>query len=153
MAINGYTEEQIEIMFNNVIRFIRFDKMSLSEALRQPETPAPETFYKWISNNETRAKDYARACESRADLIFEEILYIADNPQEGTTTKETEKGVEVITGDMIQHRRLQVDARKWILSKMNPKKYGDKLDVTTDGESTNQRPEFVFVNKTRKKGK
>jgi hypothetical protein len=33
-----------------------------------------------------------------------------------------------------QRDRLRVDARKWLLSKMLPKKYGDKLDVTSDGE-------------------
>lgn len=32
-----------------------------------------------------------------------------------------------------QARRLQVDARKWLLSKALPKVYGDKLDVAHDG--------------------
>ena len=39
----------------------------------------------------------------------------------------------------VQQARIQVDARKWILSKMNPKKYGDKIEVdsTIKGEITN----------------
>ena len=35
---------------------------------------------------------------------------------------------------MIEHRRLQVDVRKWMAGKLAPKKYGDKLDVTSAGE-------------------
>ena len=42
--------------------------------------------------------------------------------------------MEITKADMIQHRRLQIDARKWVLAKMNPKKYGDKVDLTSDGE-------------------
>lgn len=41
------------------------------------------------------------------------------------------------TGDMIEHRRLQIDARKWRLSKMAPKRYGDKSALDhrlVDGE-------------------
>jgi len=34
----------------------------------------------------------------------------------------------------MQRSRLRVDVRKWALSKMNPKKYGDKVDHTTGGE-------------------
>ena len=45
---------------------------------------------------------------------------------------------------MLGHRRLQVDARKWMLGKLNPKKYGEKLDVTSDGEKLNT-PSVVNV--------
>jgi hypothetical protein len=34
---------------------------------------------------------------------------------------------------MIEHRRLKVDSRKWFLSKMLPKIYGDKLDLNHSG--------------------
>jgi hypothetical protein len=37
--------------------------------------------------------------------------------------------VQIIEGDMIDHRRLQIDARKWLLAKALPKIYGDKLQV------------------------
>ncbi len=58
------------------------------------------------------ASQYARACEMRADEVFDEMLDIADD-------KEGE----------VNHRRLQVDTRKWVLSRMAPKKYGDKLAI------------------------
>ena len=34
----------------------------------------------------------------------------------------------------VQQNRLRVEARKWIASKLKPKKYGEKVDVTTDGK-------------------
>jgi hypothetical protein len=36
---------------------------------------------------------------------------------------------------------------------MNPKKYGEKLDVTTNDEGLNDRPQFIFVDKSGKKKK
>lgn len=79
------------------------------------------------------AAQYTRAREIGYDRLADELLKIADTPQHGvkTTTKAT--GTETTEGDMIEHRRLQVDARKWMLSKMLPKKYGDKMALT-DGE-------------------
>jgi len=65
--------------------------------------------------------------------LFDEILEIADTPREGTVVKVTEKGTETRTGDMIEHRRLQVDARKWMLAKALPKIYGDKITTELSG--------------------
>ena len=36
---------------------------------------------------------------------------------------------------MLGHRKLQIDTRKWMLSKMLPKIYGDKLELTGDKEN------------------
>lgn len=83
-------------------------------------------------------KQYARAKEESADAMAEDILDIADTPRIGTVTKTKPDGsVETREGDMIEHRRLQVDARKWLASKLKPKKYGDRVDLTnSDGSLT-----------------
>lgn len=81
--------------------------------------------------NNTRAR-----AETRQAHLFDEIIEIADTPVLGEKRKVTENGVEVTESDMIEHRRLQIDARKWALGKMNPKKYGDKVGIdhsNTDG--------------------
>lgn len=69
-------------------------------------------------------------------------MAIADTPLEGEKTEEgsTEKGSfsKTIRGDMIEHRRLQVDTRKWALARMFPKKYGDRINqqlTGADGET------------------
>jgi hypothetical protein len=49
----------------------------------------------------------------QADALFDDINYIADTPQKGIKTITKAGVVETIEGDMIEHRKLQVDARKW----------------------------------------
>ena len=75
---------------------------------------------------------HARARDAYADVKFDEILHIADTPLLGKkTVTKADGGKEIIEGDMIEHRRLQIDARKWVLARLAPKKYGDmnKLEV------------------------
>lgn len=93
-------------------------------AVRQacPEIMSLDKFYQLLKDNPELAKRYAHACEARADTIFDEIIDIA----EGSASFDEPVNV--------QRDRLKIDARKWVLSKLAPKKYGDKIDVTSDGE-------------------
>lgn len=101
---------------------------SLKQICESEGTPARSTVHKWLADDAALADRYARACEVRADHIFDEILHIADTPVSGVKIKTDGEGkTETTEGDMIEHRRLQVDARKWALARMQPKKYGDKL--------------------------
>lgn len=118
--------------FDRICAWIE-EGQSLRWCLRQEGTPSSSTFYEWLDSDEKLSKQYARATELRAEAIFEEILEISDTTEEGTTIQETDNGTKVTKGDMIQHRRLKVDARKWMLSKMVPKKYGDRLGLDHSG--------------------
>jgi hypothetical protein len=98
--------------------------------------PSRRVFNEWLRDDDGLSTQYAYACEKRADAIFEDILAIADDT---TRDKKTSKDGEDITdNEVIQRSRLRVDARKWMLSKMNPKKYGDKIDMTTGGDKIQQ---------------
>lgn len=99
------------------------------------------------------AAQYTRAREIGYERLSDEILQIADTPKIGSKTVKKETGTETTRGDMIEHRRLQVDARKWMLAKMLPKKYGDKMqqDITiTDNTPMADR---MKVARDRAKGK
>jgi len=100
-------------------------------------------FLKWVEKNPENIHRYARAKEKQIDLMAERIIEIADTPQEGITITEKPNGVEISKGDMIQHRRLQIDTRKWLMAKLVPKKYGERLDLTTQGESINKAPTTI----------
>ena len=95
----------------------------------------PSTFLLWVSESPELAEQYARAMQVRADTHFSEIIEISNTPSPGTVETLKEWGVEVKTADMIEHRRLQIDARKWCIARMNPRKYGDRtaLEVAGDG--------------------
>ena len=99
------------------------------------QMPDMRTIFRWLDAHEDFRQQYARARDMQADTLADEILHIADNTQSGIKTKTTNKGVEIMEGDMIEHRRLQVDARKWIASKLKPKKYGDKVTHSGDPDA------------------
>lgn len=129
-----YSKKEIEKVFDNILEDIEQGK-SLRQVLRNENKPSSRTFFKWLDNDENKVKRYARACSLRADSMFDDMIDISDTTEEGTTITESDKGIFTNTGDMIQHRRLKIDTRKWILSKMNPKKYGDSKQIKlTDGE-------------------
>lgn len=111
-----------------------------------PESmPAISTFYKWLREHEEFSKQYARACEERTEAMAEDILDIADDGTNDYITRENKDGVEyeVVNSDAIQRSRLRVDTRKWLMSKMKPKKYGDKVDVTSGGEKITSAPLII----------
>lgn len=107
---------------------------SLHTIAKTEGMPSPATVCDWLAKDSLFAEQYARAREAQADKMAAEILAIADTPVIGVKTKTNEKGeVETTEGDMIEHRRLQVDARKWLAARMAPKKYGDKVENTVTG--------------------
>ena len=103
--------------------------------MKDSTLPDFSTLLEWVSVDEIKSKQYARAMEIRGELLFEEMLEIADTTEEGTVIETDDQGrIKERVGDMLGHRRLRVDTRKWYLSKLNPKKFGDKTDLTSGGE-------------------
>lgn len=95
----------------------------------------PSTFLLWVSNDSALAEQYARAMQVRADTHFSEIVEISDKQEIGTVETTKEWGAEIKTADMVEHRKLRIDARKWVIARMNPRKYGDKLELAGNTES------------------
>jgi hypothetical protein len=110
------------------------DGESLRAICEGEKMPAESTVRLWALNDvHGFAARYARARELGYLALGDEIIHISNTPQIGTKSKTDDTGkTEVTEGDMIEHRRLQVDARKWFLSKVLPKVFGDKLDVTVE---------------------
>lgn len=96
------------------------------------EMPVRSTVYLWLARHQEFSDMYARAREEQADTLADEIVAIADTPLLGVKTKTGKDGVEITEGDMIEHRRLQVDARKWVAAKLKPRKYGDRATHEVD---------------------
>ena len=122
----------------STVQFI-LTELSTGKSLRQildnnDELPARKTFYEWLANDKELSNHYANTCELRADIIFDEMIDIADDTSNDTIYSESG---EKVNSEWINRSRLRIDTRKWILSKMNPKKYGDKTDITTNGKDVN----------------
>lgn len=103
---------------------------SLLKICADDHLPNRSTVHEWIvADREGFASKYARAKDACLDLLAEEIIQIADTPEIGQKTVSKATGLEVTEGDMVEHRRLKIDARKWYLSKVAPKKYGEKIAI------------------------
>lgn len=132
----AYEKEHKDQLFEKICLEIESGR-SLRSILKEDEDmPSSSTFFIWLNEDAVKSKRYELATDLRTDDLFDQIVEIAFNTEEGTTTKETERGVEITTGDMLGHRRLKIDALKWSLSKLNPKKYGDKTETKLIGDPT-----------------
>jgi len=88
--------------------------------------PAQSSGFKGLIEHADFGKKYVHARTAQADVLFDEMLHIADTPVVGLKTITKASGVETVEGGTIEHRRLQIDARKRIIARMAPNKYGDK---------------------------
>jgi len=93
--------------------------------------PEKRTVLKWLASLPEFVTQYAHAREAQADAYADEIAEIADDGKRDYTVDAD--GVAFVDHDHIARARLRVDARKWIASKLKPKKYGDKLTAELSG--------------------
>jgi len=111
---------------------------SLNAICKDAGMPHESSVRGWVlDDHDGFATKYTRARELQAHKLAEEILQIADTTELGVKTVHKATGAETTEGDMIEHRRLRVDARKWYLSKVLPKVYGDKLQAELTGKDGN----------------
>lgn len=104
----------------------------LTKICADESMPCQSTVYLWLKKQDGFSEMYARARDDQADTLADEMLEIADDATRDVT--KTEDG-DVFNSEHVQRSRLRVDTRKWIASKLKPKKYGDKVSVGGDGEA------------------
>jgi hypothetical protein len=101
---------------------------SLTSALNKV---CPSPSYAWaklqLRNNHELKVAYQVAIEDRADRLAEELLELADTPMPETLDGPSKSA-------WVQHLRVRLDARKWATSKLKPKTYGERLDVSVSHE-------------------
>jgi len=97
--------------------------LSLSSAIKAEGMPNWTTVQLRISTDDAFRAKYEKAVQDRADRLADEILDLADAPM-----PEWLEGPGASA--WVQQKRLQVDARKWVASKLKPRTYGDRLDVS-----------------------
>ena len=107
----------------------------LRKICREPNMPAWRTIYDWLEKDADLLNRFSRARDLGGDAIFEETLEIADNPKFGIKEVIGKDGSVITREDMLNHRKLQVETRFKLLSKWNPKKYGDRTMLSGDKEN------------------
>ena len=95
--------------------------------------PKKTAVYEWLLRHKEFAELYARAREDQADTLADEIHAIADElPQQIVDEKGKTSRYD---SAYVQWQKNRVDARKWIASKLKPKKYSDRLMHQGDKEA------------------
>lgn len=94
--------------------------------------PAISTVMTWLNDVPDFQAQYTCARGKQADAIFDEMLDIADESENDYI--DLGDGRKVVDQEAIQRARLRIDTRKWVLGKMKPKRYGDKIDVDVTGD-------------------
>jgi hypothetical protein len=94
--------------------------------------PTQSSVYLWLLQKPDFSEQYTRAREEQADTLADEILAIADETPDSVTD---EKGISRTDSGWVTWQRNRVDARKWVASKLKPKKYGDALKVGGDKDN------------------
>lgn len=109
------------------------DGDSLRAICNDPQMPGRSTVLRWLVADETFRSQYAKAREEQAESMADDIVSIADEGEtkvvvggDGTTSI-------VFDSTAVARNRLRVDARKWVASKLKPKKYGDKVQQEVSG--------------------
>ena len=91
----------------------------------------PSAIAHWLRDDEVNggreiAQRYARATEFRWDQMAEGLLQLAGRPC-------------LVDGKpdnaLVQQLRLEVDTRKWLLSKMHPRRFGDRVEIAGDANA------------------
>jgi hypothetical protein len=127
-----FNEEQADLICEQIAQ----TSLSMKSICEQLCIPIG-TVLAWLAKQPTFQEKYARAKEMQADLLAEEILDIADDAtNDFMTIVKGDESYNVENREFINRSRLRVDSRKWIASKLKPKKYGDRIQQEHSGEIT-----------------
>ena len=109
------------------------ERISLGRSLRSvcldKDMPTKTTVMRWLDENEDFCDQYRRACEDRETTHFEEMLTIADEVLPETAE--------------VARAKLRIDTRKWVLARMNPKKYSDKVQEDNADNAVSLMAQFM----------
>jgi len=107
---------------------------SLRTVCKSDDTPEISTIFRWLRTHPEFNQQYAKAKEESADALLEETMDIADDgSNDWIASNDPDNPGYRTNGEAIQRSRLRVDVRKWAMSKLKPKKYGEKIDATVGG--------------------
>lgn len=84
--------------------------------------PDPVTIRRWALNRNDFCLMYARARAHQSEFMLEQVIDISDDDER--FTRVTKDGERVADPGRVAQARLQIDTRKWLATKLVPRKYG-----------------------------
>jgi hypothetical protein len=126
------------------------DGRSLRSVCKDADMPDKATVCRWLALHEDFQTRYVHAHDCQLDCIADDIMEIADDSSKDY--KLIERGGQtfwIVDLEVIQRARLRTDARKWMLAKMAPKKYGNRIQIEHSGPRDFRALEVMIVDSKR----
>jgi len=104
---------------------------SLKTICKDADMPNTSSIFLWLAKYSEFSDKYARAKSAQMDTMAEEIVEISDDRSNDISVDD--KGNEKVDWECVQRSKLKVDTRKWLMSKLAPKKYGELKTLQHQG--------------------
>ena len=121
---SDFTKELADKICSQLAEGISLRTVCLGE-----EMPDKQTVFSWMRLHKEFLDQYARAKEESSEALNEELMELGDE-----AIRLSQEVDPKSSGAVVQAVKLKADNHKWMMSKMKPKKYGDKVDLTTNGK-------------------
>jgi hypothetical protein len=131
MGVRKMTEE----VFTKICNDLQVSHEGLNTLCKKRNSSAP-AFYDFMELDDKYTELYTRARERQADYLADLIHEVAFDGSRDDTP--------FTGGNHVQRDKLKVESLKWTAAKLKPKKYGEKIDVTSDGNEL--EAQTVIVN-------
>lgn len=109
--------------------------LSIREISALDGMPSERAIWAWVGNNPDFQPRYARAKEHQMERFAEEIVRISDDGTNDWMKRQAGED-DLPNHEHINRSKLRVESRKWLMSKLAPKKYGEKVAVDHSGTVT-----------------
>lgn len=107
----GVNEDRVARVEAMILRMFKGESL---KRIIDSEQMHPAEFFKTVYGTPGLSESYSQAQKARAELMVEETVEITDEEPDP------------------QRARVRIDARRWYASKMQPQKYGEKLDLNVN---------------------
>lgn len=109
---------------------LMIEGVSLRKISEMSGMPSRRAIFNWLKDNDEFRERYEVARLMQVEYWAHEIIEIADDTSGDFVINE--HGERVVDHENINRARLKIDARKWLMSKLHPRRYGDRVaaDVT-----------------------
>ena len=113
------------------------DGESLRKICKDSDMPNRSTVNRWLASADhvEFCTQYTHAREVQADFYADEIIDLADDSSRDA----------IQHSGAIERSKIQIDARKWVASKLKPKKYGSFKSIELNGQLENKQADLSHL--------
>lgn len=139
---SAYTEELADKICNLIVQGMSCNKISQLD-----DMPAKSVIYFWLSQHQSFLDKYTRALEIRSLTFLDEATDIADDGSNDYYEKKGKNGETFMAFDSehVQRSRLRIETRLKMLEKLQPRKYGAKVDLNHGVQEDNPIMQLLQV--------